>query len=90
MKVLKQYKKNGFSFDIIERDGEFAIAKGVRGSGVVSFEVITIRQHNGLNFGDRTTEPAEYPPSNTEWGSKGWTYRSIEMARDKFYELANP
>ena len=87
MKELKKYKKNGYDFDVVERVGKYAISKGTCKGGGITWEVFEVLSHNGLTFRGVKTEPAEHTPSNKQWGSKGWTYRSIEMAKDKLGEL---
>lgn len=85
MKNLTAYSKNGHSFTIYCRCGDVAIFHGKRNGGKSeTWEVIHIQSHNGRQIGGKWCEPAEYPPSNEQWGMKGWTYTSAEFARDRF------
>jgi hypothetical protein len=87
MKLLTNYKKNGYQFSLIERAGAFAAFKGERVGGMSTWEVIEVQSHDGLIlFGDYCP-PAEYPPSNAQWGVKGWTYMSEEKALGRLVEL---
>ena len=86
MKLLKNYKKNGFEFTQLKRIGDIAAFEGVRESGAKTFEVIHIQKHDGGEVYGKTFEPSEYPPSNNQWGVKGWTYQTDSGAQDKFYK----
>lgn len=74
MKILTKYAKNKYDFDIIHREGNLAIAFGrSRLSKADNWEVIHIQSHNGLTMGGVYMEPAEFAPSDSQWGVKGWT-----------------
>ena len=85
MKILKEYSKNGYKFSQLKRIGNIAAFEGIRESGAKTFEVIHIQSHDGREIHGKKVEPSEYPPSNTQWGVKGWTYQTDEAAQDKFY-----
>lgn len=57
------------------------------GSAFANWEVIEIQSHNGREIAGKHFEPAEYPPSNEQWGVKGWTCTSQEEALAKFEEI---
>lgn len=82
MKILTQYKRNGIDWNIIKRINNIAIAESTHG-----YEVITIQSHNGRTIAGKYCEPSEYPPSNEQWGSKGWSYSLLIDASDKFNQL---
>ena len=82
MKTLTQYKKNGIDWQITSRAGNIAMATSERG-----YEVIIIQSHNGRTIACNYCEPAEYPPSNEQWGSKGWSYTILADAENKYSEL---
>ena len=90
MKRLIEYKKNGYSFTLVKRLGDNAIFRGTRtdhGETSQSYEVIMIQSHNGLNIHGNESPAAEYRPSDSQWGSKAWTYQTIEKAQEKFDEI---
>lgn len=90
MKTLTEYQKNGYQFRIIERIGNYAIAQGDKdGCASPTFEVIAIQSHDGMSIAGKQIEPAEYAPSNAQWGSQGWTYQNMEQAKEKLEELTN-
>ena len=82
MKILTQYKKNGIDWNIIKRINNIAIAESTHG-----YEVIVTQSHNGRTIAGNYCEPSEYPPSNEQWGSKGWSYSLLVDASDKFNQL---
>ena len=87
MKKLTQYAKNGYDFKIIQRENNFAIAKGEsRISSAINWEVIEIQSHNGLTMGGVFMPAAEFPPSNEQFGIKGWTVTSEERALELFQQ----
>ena len=88
MKTLKSYYKNKYDFEIVYREGDTAIAKGKSrlGGDHINWEVIKISSHNGLTMPNGVfVPPAEFPPSDNQWGVKGWTAHNETHA----YELFN-
>ena len=84
MKSLKRYhSRNGYDWNIIDRKGDIAIAYG----GSIGWEVFEVQRHNGREIGGKRFEPAEYAPSNEQWGLKGWSFKEELQARRKFSEL---
>ena len=85
MNQLTEYSKNGHKFTLYARSGDLAIFHGRRTGGQSeTWEVIHIQSHNGREIAGNFCEPAEYPPSNEQWGSKGWSYTNPELAMDRF------
>ena len=88
MKTLTKYKRNGIEWNITNRINNIAVAESTHG-----YEVIVIQSHNGRTIpakGEKPEiicEPSEYPPSNEQWGSKGWSYSLLIDASDKFNQL---
>lgn len=87
MKQLKSYKsRQGYDWVVTDRIGNIALAQS---GGSVGFEVFEVQSHNGREIGGKWCEPAEYAPSNEQWGSKGWSFKSEELARKRFHELCS-
>jgi hypothetical protein len=85
MKTLEYYTKNGHEFTMFVRAANLAIFHGKRiGGKSDTWEVIYIQSHDGREIGGRYLPPAEFPPSNEQWGSKGWTYRDQRFAEWRF------
>ena len=89
MKILNEkFKSCGFNFNQVKRDGDIAIYEKVPIThNGVSYEVIKISRHNGYKLGGNLVHPAETYPSNSLWGTHGWTCTSMENAEKKFKEL---
>lgn len=91
MKQLTEYKRNGLTWQLVARLVTAAIFKSQHG-----YEVIVIQSHNGRTIAAKDDkpevycEPAEYPPSNEQWGSKGFSYplSDLAAAEAKMLELA--
>lgn len=84
MKTLKSYHtRGGYPFNVIERRGDIALADG----GSIGYEVFEVQSHDGREIAGTWFEPAEYPPSNEQWGTKGWSFKHEASARRKFDEL---
>ena len=90
MNKLLQYKRNGFTFNQVDRIGNIAYFIGVGKEGETTHEVIEVQSHNGREIGGIDYPPAEYPPSNEQWGRKGWTYSTPLQARIAFDQLTKP
>jgi len=85
MKQLTEYAKNGYDYKIIQRENNFAIARGEsRISSAINWEVIEIQSHNGLTMGGVFMPATEFAPSNNQWGIKGWTASNEEQAKEIF------
>lgn len=83
------FSKNGFHYEQLLRDGQFAIYKQrLRpGAGCLAFEVIKIRQKEESMMFGKTVEAHEVGPSNEDFGQFGWSYPTLERAKAKFHEL---
>jgi hypothetical protein len=84
MKQLTQYRKHGHDFLLIKRSGNVGLFKE---SKYNSYELIIIQSHNGREIMGNIIPPQEYPPSNEQWGSKGWTFTIEADALKNFDEL---
>lgn len=88
MKTLTSYSKNKHDFELVIRSGDIAIFRGKSQTGSSeTFEVIHVQSHDGREVMGKHCPPAEYPPSNEQWGSKGFTFATLEAAGIKFAEL---
>lgn len=84
MKTLTSYKKNGFQWNVCQRRGDVAVFAS---DCFRFFEVIVIQSHNGREIAGNYCPPAEFPPSNEQWGVKGWSYSNALEANNKFEEI---
>jgi len=82
------FKKKGFTYKQVKREGNRAIFSQTReGSSVSNFEVVKLGRHNGYVMGGVRIEPAETYPGSSLWGISGWTCTSLEDAENKFNKL---
>ena len=86
MKYLTGYKKNGYDFVLAERKGDVMRAKGFNGT-TFNNEVFHVQSHDGRTIQGKEFPPAEFAPSNNEWGKKGWTFLTEEAAKQHFEKL---
>ena len=87
---------NGDAFEEIERINDYAIYERVReGNGLKhhnGYEVVKITKYKkdveikGVQVAKAGDE--KYP-SNEQWGTKGWTFMTLEGARKKLNELVS-
>jgi len=83
MNKLTEYKRNGFHYKILKRSGDYGLFHG-KSKDCETFEVIKIQSHNGRAIYGKTFPPSEFPPSNEQWGSYGWTFTKCKLAEDFF------
>jgi hypothetical protein len=83
-----QFRKGGFDYRQIMREGDVAIFEQRWGkSPNVCYEVVRIRRHDGFHKGGVFIEPAEMYPRSEEWGVHGWTVLTRDAAFDKLREI---
>lgn len=89
MKILeKEFKATGFYFKQVRRVGDKAIYVKKSLSGrAKSIEVIMIKSHTGYHLAGTYIAPAETYPSNSQWGTFGWTFNCMEKAMKKFNSI---
>lgn len=84
MRILTNYRKHGFQFAVVHRESNLAVFLGTKeGSSCQNYETIHIQSHNGRLIHGNEVEPAEYPPSDSQWGTKGWSFDSLDDALAK-------
>jgi hypothetical protein len=86
----KEFRRDGFAFRQIARQGNVAIYEQ-RWTGCgepsVCYEVIRNRRREGFEIGGRFVEPSEVYPNSGAWGSHGWTLEDKESAFRKLRDL---
>jgi len=88
-KPLKtQFRRGGFDYRQITREGDFAIFEQRWGNSPnVCYEVVVIKRHDGFYKGDQFIEAAETIASSERWGEHGWTVLTRDDALDKLNQL---
>jgi hypothetical protein len=90
--LLKEFRRDGFTYRQIYRKSDFAIYRqSWRGNEhSAAFEIIRIRQRGAFQIGDRWIEPAEVYPCSKKWGELAWTVQDKGAAFRKLQEIAAP
>ena len=83
------YKKNGFFYEQVTRHGHFAIFKQrLRpGEGCLAYEVIRVKQVPECTICGKLIEAHEAAPGNEEWGVLGFTFPTLQAARERLRML---
>jgi hypothetical protein len=85
----KEFRRDGFNYRQIYREGDFAIYRQTwKGNDhSAAFEVVRIKQRQGFEIGGRFIPPAEVYPRSEQWGELGWTFCNKEAAFAKLREI---
>lgn len=83
------YKKNGYIFHLVERDGDVAIySQNDPDSGkTVAYEVFEVQKNEERVISGVSIPASESVPSNESWGKKGYTLWSLELAHARKREI---
>jgi hypothetical protein len=87
----KEFRRDGFNYRLIAREGNAAIYEQIWSScsdPSVCYEVIRIRRREGFQINARFVEPAEVYPNSEAWGTDGFTLTDKDAAFAKLRELA--
>ena len=88
--IPTQFKKKGFTYTQLKREGARAIFEQTRaGSAVHNYEVVKIGRHNGYVMGGMSIEPAETYPGSSLWGITAWTCSTLDAAQQRYDALSS-
>ena len=86
--IPTQFKKKGFNYKQVRREGMKAIYLQTRDDSQMSnYEVVRLGRHNGYNMGGVAIEPAETYPGSSLWGIMGWTCTDLDSANKRYSQL---
>jgi hypothetical protein len=86
--IPTSFKKKGFSYNQLRREGMKAIYQQTREDSTLSnYEVVKLGRHNGYNMGGSYIEPSETYPGSSLWGIMGWTCQSIDDALQRYNSI---
>ena len=89
-KLPPSFTKNGFTFEQVERRGDFAVFRKFKKRGFAhSFETVKINRHDGYTIAGKDIPPGECYPSSEQWGTHGFTFNDPIAALAKMAELEN-
>jgi hypothetical protein len=90
-RLLKEFRRDGFSYRQIAREENTAIYEQTWSGCAepsVCYEVIRIRRRDGFQIGETFVEPYEAYPGAEAWGNDGFTVTDKEAAFAKLYGAA--
>lgn len=91
--IPTSFRKGGFDFIQILREGDWAIFKKIRTAlwkpHLAHYEVVRIRSHDGFTLAGKTFPPAETYPSSEKWGVDGFTCATLARAQEKLAECVH-
>jgi hypothetical protein len=85
--LLGEFRQSGSTFTQVKRVGDIAIYKQTKARRSPAFEVVTIRRREASVAFGKEFPATEYYPHNEDWGTYGFTYRTLDEAERKFEEL---
>ena len=86
--IPTEFKKKGFNYKQVRRDGMKAIYLQTRDDSQMSnYEVVRLGRHNGYNMGGSHIEPAETYPGSSLWGIMGWTCTDLDSANKRYSQI---
>jgi len=88
--IEKTFRKNGFDYQEVWREGDFAIYKQSKSiTTKIWFEAVQITRHDGYEIAGNKIEPSEVYPSSEKWGLLGFTCSSLEAAHKRIDFMKN-
>ena len=89
--LSKEFRRHGFDFHQIAREGSAAIYSQTW-SGcpdpAICFEVIRVKRREGFEIDGRSVPPGEVYPASRLWGVDGFTFSDKYAAFEKLRQLA--
>lgn len=85
------FTKNGWTHELVARQGLACIVRRHKKGRQIHFEVIYLKERPASTFKrggkEISVPPAETYPLDEDWGTYGFTYRSLEDARGRMAQL---
>ena len=86
-RLLSKFRHSSFTLTQLKRVRAVAIYKQAKNEQAPAFEVVIIRRREASFAFGKDFPATEYYPHNEDWGTYGFTYRTLEEALAKFREL---
>jgi len=95
-KIKANFRKNGFDYRLLQRQGMIALYEQSKNNDVYGYEVHKVRLNSSAELKFRNPDGSirviqmpecESLASNEAFGLSGWNYQALERAEDKFKEL---
>jgi hypothetical protein len=81
------FQKDKSTYTLIKRTGDVATYYKKLNLGGDCYETVIINYHDAYKLGTNTIEAGECLPSNSQWGTHGFTYNNEDDALTKHKEL---
>ncbi len=83
-----KFRLLGFEYTQLKRAGNIAIYRQSKKGLPDGYEVVCIQKHEAFSAFGKDFPAGESYPRSQQWGSDGWTYRTLGDAEAKFKELS--
>ncbi len=83
-------KRNSFSYTILRRGSNAMIYEQRAGKKTIAFEVFKILIDKPKDILGKQIPARERFPKSEDFGFTAWTYKTIEKALSKYFEIENP
>jgi hypothetical protein len=83
-----EFRQSGFTLTRLKRVSNVAIYQQTKKKQAPAFEVVIIRRREASTAFGKEFPATECYPHNEDWGTYGFTYRTLEEAERKFREVA--
>ena len=86
--IQPSFTERGFNFTLVERKGRIALYHRCKPGGSGHWELVRLRvAAPAVIYGKEYPEREVYPRSEA-WGTDGFTFVSLELAKARFAEMA--
>jgi hypothetical protein len=85
--IQSVFTERGFTHREVARRGEWRVFER-RGAGKAHWEVVRIRWRDEFTVAGRVVPAGEVYPRSAVWGTDGFTFVSLELAKARFAEMA--
>ena len=86
--LKERFNRRGFDYRLVKRSEEVAMYEQWADDRLHAWEVFRVQRNDARTIGGKTVAASESPPSDEQWGRKGWTLLSREAAEAR-YEAAH-
>lgn len=85
--IQSVFTERGFTHREVARRGEWRVFER-QGAGKAHWEVVRIRWRDEFTVAGRVVPAGEVYPRSAVWGTDGFTFVSLELAKARFAEMA--
>jgi hypothetical protein len=81
------FRKGGYDYQRVARDGDVAIYAQSQGERIYAHEVVIVQRYPDYEMMGKLIAAHEAFPSTESWGSQGWTCTSLTEACRKMSDV---